>query len=106
MKLYPKRLVIIRVMTNELFGSGEPRDMLLIVKTELLIFYRNISHGDITVCMPESLDYYVKKYGVAQDFIVGNTMLATRENLQIMLNDPLHPYGHGYCLANSLLYEK
>ena len=53
----------------------------------------------------ESLKYYQDKYGVADDFIVNNTMLATPENLDIMLNDPLHPYGHGYCLANALLFE-
>ena len=30
-------------------------------------------------------------------------MLITPENLNIMLNDPKHPYGHGYCLAKALL---
>ena len=51
----------------------------------------------------ESLDYYIHKYGVSQDFIINNTMLATPQNLNIMMNDSKHPYGHGYCLANSLL---
>lgn len=53
----------------------------------------------------ESLDYYLSKYDVSQDFIINNTMLATHQNLDIMLNDSLHPYGHGYCLARSLLLE-
>lgn len=51
----------------------------------------------------ESLDYYIKKYGVDDDFINLNSMAATKENLDIMLNDPKHPFGHGYCLAMALL---
>lgn len=54
----------------------------------------------------ESLDYYVDTYGgdgVGEDFIEESTMLATHENLDIMLNDPKHPYGHGYCLARLLI---
>ena len=52
----------------------------------------------------ESLPYYKEKYEVVDDFIINNTMLATDSNLQIMLNDPKHPFGHGYCLAVSLLH--
>lgn len=51
----------------------------------------------------ESLEYYKKKYGVRDDFIENNTMLCTPKNLDIMLNDPKHPFGHGYCLAMALL---
>ena len=51
----------------------------------------------------ESLDYYIKEYGVSEDFIQDDTMLATYENLNIMLEDPKHPFGHGYCLALALL---
>lgn len=51
----------------------------------------------------ESLEYYQKEYGVSKDFIEESTMLATKENLNIMLNDPKHPFGHGYCLAAALL---
>jgi hypothetical protein len=50
----------------------------------------------------ESLLYYREKYGVGPDFIQGQSMLCTPANLNIMLNDPLHPYGHGYCLAAAL----
>jgi hypothetical protein len=47
----------------------------------------------------ESLDYYKEKYGVSDDFIEESTILATKENLDIMLNDEKRPFGHGYCLA-------
>ena len=50
----------------------------------------------------ESLDYYKKKYGVKDDFIEGYTIEASLENMKIMLNDPKHPFGHGYCLALAL----
>ena len=50
----------------------------------------------------ESLDYYIEKYHVNSTFIESNTIMATRENLNIMLNDDKHPYGHGYCLASAL----
>lgn len=51
----------------------------------------------------ESLDYYKEKYGVDDTFIEQDTMLATEDNLKIMLEDPKHPFGHGYCLAAALL---
>ena len=51
----------------------------------------------------EALDYYKEKYNMSDDFIENNTMLATKENLDIMLNDAKFPYGHGYCLARVLL---
>lgn len=51
----------------------------------------------------ESLAYYREKYGVPENFIEGDSMEATPEYLEIMLNDRKHPFGHGYCLAFSLL---
>ena len=51
----------------------------------------------------ESLDYYKKNYDVGDDFIVGSSIEASHRNLEIMINDTLHPYGHGYCLAAALL---
>lgn len=51
----------------------------------------------------ESLDYYQENHKVEKSFIQDSTMLATKESLKIMLNDPKHPFGHGYCLALSLL---
>lgn len=53
----------------------------------------------------QSLDYYIAKYGVSDSFIDNSTMLATRDNLELMLNDSRHPFGHGYCLAWSLLED-
>jgi len=53
----------------------------------------------------ESLRYYRKKYGVSKNFIEKDTMIATFENIDIMLNDTLHPFGHGYCLALCILEE-
>lgn len=54
----------------------------------------------------ESLNYYKEKYNVGDDFIVNDSMEATDENLQIMLNDSKHPFGHGYCLALTLQHIK
>lgn len=51
----------------------------------------------------ELLPYYMEKYGVDSDFIVNDTMAVTARNIDIMLNDPSKPYGHGYCLAMALL---
>lgn len=51
----------------------------------------------------ESLGYYQRKYGVDEKFIEKSTMLVNDENIEIMLNDPKHPFGHGYCLAVALL---
>lgn len=51
----------------------------------------------------ESLPYYKKHYGVSDDFIDKGSMLCTEENLEIMLNDKRHNFGHGYCLARCLL---
>lgn len=36
-------------------------------------------------------------------FIENGTLLASKENLQLLLNDAKHPFGHGYCLAWALL---
>jgi len=53
----------------------------------------------------ESLDYYKDKYDVRNDFIEADSMPVTWENLDIMLNDDKHPFGHGYCLAWALLED-
>lgn len=54
----------------------------------------------------ESLQYYEKKYSVSKNWIEENTIEASKENLEILLNDSKHPFGHGYCLAMSLLDQK
>lgn len=51
----------------------------------------------------ESLDYYKTQYGVNDDFIQDHTILVTRQNIEIMLHDDRHSFGHGYCLAMALL---
>jgi hypothetical protein len=51
----------------------------------------------------EDIPHYVQEYDVPNNFILNETILATPGNLSIMLNDPKHPYGHGYCLAAALL---
>lgn len=51
----------------------------------------------------ESLAYYQEKYGVTDNWIENHTIEINQENLNIMLNDTRHPYGHGYCLASVLL---
>jgi hypothetical protein len=50
----------------------------------------------------ESMSYYQKNYDVSEDFIEQKSIIATKENLSILLNDPKHPYGHGYVLASIL----
>jgi len=51
----------------------------------------------------ETLHYYQSKYSVPDDFIEDETVLATYSNLKILLDDSVHPFGHGYCLAAALL---
>jgi len=51
----------------------------------------------------ESLDYYKQKYNVGDNFIENNTIIVDKNNMNIMLNDTKHAFGHGYCLALSLL---
>lgn len=66
--------------------------------TNLLVIEVDGPHGD-------QLEYYKNKYGVSDDFIVNNTILATKENMSIMLNDDKFPFGHAYCLAVCLNEE-
>lgn len=51
----------------------------------------------------ESLSYYKQKYNVDDNFIVNHCVDATYDNINIMLNDSKHSFGHGYCLAKALL---
>ena len=46
-----------------------------------------------------SLQYYKDTYNVDDNFIVNNTIDVTRENMNIMINDPKHAFGHGYGFA-------
>lgn len=51
----------------------------------------------------ESLAHYQQAHGVGPDFIERDTVVANEANLRVLLNDPLHPFGHGYCLAAAIL---
>lgn len=51
----------------------------------------------------ESMPYYKEKYGVQDSFIVNDCILAEPVGLNLLLNDPKHPYGHGYVLASLLM---
>jgi len=51
----------------------------------------------------ESLSYYQETWNVDDNFIENDTILASEENINIMLNDDKHSFGHGYCLAMALL---
>jgi hypothetical protein len=51
----------------------------------------------------ESLSYYTKKYGVPINFFEGGTVAVNVDNMKILLNDPKHPFGHGYCLAMEIM---
>ena len=46
---------------------------------------------------------YGEKYGVGLNWIERDSIEITPDNLQILLNDPKHPFGHGFCLAAALL---
>lgn len=53
----------------------------------------------------ESLNRYIRKYGVGEDFIQNKSVEINEENVKIFLNDTEHPFGYGYCLALNLLDE-
>jgi hypothetical protein len=72
----------------------ELKDMLAAGKKILII--------EVDAPHSESLQYYKDNYGTSDDFIDRDSMEATETNLKVMLNDPLHPFGHGYCLAWAL----
>jgi hypothetical protein len=54
----------------------------------------------------ESLDYYKTTYNVENNFIQNDTILVDEKNMKIMLHDTRHSFGHGYCLAISLLEKE
>jgi hypothetical protein len=56
----------------------------------------------IEVDGPKDPKYFSETYG-RDDIIQDGTMLVTKENIDIMLNEPKYAFGHGYCLACALL---
>ncbi len=67
------------------------------------LIYSNLLIVEVDGPHQESLQYYKDKYNTDDSFIVNNTMLVTENNINIMVNDDKHPFGHGYCLALALL---
>lgn len=90
-EIYVKEYVRLAKQTNELYELRQK----LISGTNLLIIEVDGPHQ-------ESIKYYKNKYEVSDNFIEKNTMLVTKNNLEIMLNDDKHPFGHGYCLAMAI----
>ena len=70
---------------------------------DMLAAGMNLLIVDVDGPRSESLTYYREKYNVGADFIQSNTILATEENLRIMLHDRKHSCGHTYGLAAALL---
>jgi len=70
---------------------------------ERLKFGENLLIIEVDGPHEEDLDYYRKTYGVGQDFIQLDSIEVNLKNMEIMLNDTKHSFGHGYCLAISLL---
>ncbi len=50
----------------------------------------------------ESLEYYRETYSVGDDWIEEDSIEASERNMDIMLSDGKHAFGHGYCLAMAL----
>jgi len=51
----------------------------------------------------ESMDYYKQTYNVPDNFIENDTIEVNDYNMNIMLHDRKHSFGHGYCLGLALL---
>lgn len=51
----------------------------------------------------QSLNYYQQKYNVPDDWITNKSIDINESNMNILLNDGRHSFGHGFCLASSLL---
>ncbi len=63
---------------------------------------QNILIAEVDGPHQESLAHYMQTYGANADFIASHSVAASPKNLKILLEDPLHPFGHGYCLAAAL----
>jgi len=81
---------------------SQPRFTML---KELLVKGENLLIIEVDGPHDESLSYYTQKYSISDPakFIQKSTILATTQNLGIMLHDEKHAFGHGYCFAMALL---
>ena len=59
----------------------------------------NLLIAEVDGPIESSLSYYKKKYGVSSDFIKHDTMLVNDMNINVMLNDDKHPFGHSLALS-------
>jgi hypothetical protein len=107
--------VVIKV--SDLLNIPEGRKQVYIQEyTQLLIQHplykelqaRLLKGENLLICeidgpRQDSLQYYKDNYNVDDTFIENHTMLATEKNLDILLHDGKHSYGHGFCVARALL---
>lgn len=66
---------------------------------------RNLLICEVDGPRQESLGYYKKEYNVPDNWIENNSIAVTPETMSILLNDKYYAFGHGYCLAMTLLEE-
>lgn len=57
---------------------------------------QNILINEVDGPHQEDLEYYMRTYGVTEDFIQQDTILATKENLTIMAKDTKNAFGSPY----------
>jgi hypothetical protein len=81
------------------------KEPLFLELKQRLLNGENLVIAEIDGPHQESLGYYREKYNVAENFIEQDTIYLTQESVGILLNDPKHPFGHGYCLGMALLGE-
>lgn len=63
----------------------------------------NLLIAEIDGAHQESMKNYQKEHHVKSDFIDQDSVEINRESLHLLLTDPRHSFGHGYCLAMALL---
>ncbi len=63
----------------------------------------NLLICEIDCSYQDSIDYYKETYGVDDDFIENWSMEVNKKNMEIVLNDTKHPFGHANCLGMALL---
>jgi hypothetical protein len=66
-------------------------------KIESLDYYRETYHGKPSRFFPNTT------YNIDNNFIENHTIEVTPDNMDIMLHDRKHSFGHGYCLGLALL---
>lgn len=70
---------------------------------EMLKKGQNILIVDVDGPVQSSMGYYKEKYSVNDKWIYKDSIEVTKKNMEILLNDEKHPFGHGFCLGLELL---